>query len=247
MTHQDDVRAAFTRQIETLTSSPLDAESLGRLLRLVEPEAHWRGLDVGTGPGGVALALADRIAEVHGVDVTPASIAAAREQVAQEGRTNVTFEIADIERLPFEDASFDLVTCRRVGHHLEHLGAALTEMRRVLKRGGRLVLDDRLAPHETTGRLIDRLEHTRDPSHVHCLTMEEWEASLTAAGFVVDVVDRYESRVTWKRFTAAATPEKAEALRELCNTLSDKERASMLEDRAGETWVKQWAAVLSAR
>ncbi|HRU04815.1 MAG TPA: methyltransferase domain-containing protein, partial [Candidatus Brocadiia bacterium] len=148
--HEDKVRSVFGRRaaIYTTSAAHTDREVLDWLVRRACPRPEWRALDVATGAGHTAFALAPHLASVIGVDITPQMLEEAGTLGGQKGLGNVSFHLADVHRLPFADASFDLVTCRRAPHHFSDIGQALTEMKRVLKPGGRLVIDDRAAPED---------------------------------------------------------------------------------------------------
>lgn len=90
-------------------------------------------LDVGCGTGANLEMLA-RFGDVEGVDVSPDALSFCRER----GFKNVKQGV--IEKLPFDDGSFDLVTALDVIEHLDDDAAGLSEMRRVLKPGGRILL-----------------------------------------------------------------------------------------------------------
>jgi SAM-dependent methyltransferase len=85
-------------------------------------------LDVGCGDGGVAALLRERVREVVAVDVQPSA--------AWHDAPGLTFQVADGESLPFEDASFDLVHSKDSLHHMDAPERAVAEYRRVLKPGG---------------------------------------------------------------------------------------------------------------
>lgn len=102
-----------------------------------------RVLDVACGPGEPAVTIAAGIAAVDGqvvaTDLVDEMLAMARENARERGVTNITFQQADAEALPFPDASFDAVTCRHAIMLLPDAPQALREMRRVLVPGGRAV------------------------------------------------------------------------------------------------------------
>ena len=93
-----------------------------------------RALDVGTGTGAAAFIIAERWpeAEVVGVDLAAGMLAEARRKTSPELARLVRFEQADAERLPFADASFDLVT-------LSNMIPFFDELARVLAPGGAIV------------------------------------------------------------------------------------------------------------
>jgi SAM-dependent methyltransferase len=112
--------------------------SAGYLLPHLAPGMNV--LDVGCGPGTITAGLAARVApgRVTGVDREPGVVDQAR---AAFGST-AEFRAADAYRLPFPDGAFDVVHAHQVLQHLTDPVAALGEMRRVLKPGGRLAVRD---------------------------------------------------------------------------------------------------------
>lgn len=131
-------------------------------------------LDLCCGPGTLALDLAACVADVTGLDLTPAMLAQARAAQAARGATNVTWVTGDANQLPFEDCTFTLVTCSAAFHHLHEPRRVLAEMARVCRPGGRIVVRD-VTPETAKSAEYDRMERLRDPSHVHALTAEEME------------------------------------------------------------------------
>ena len=146
-----------------------------------------RVLDLGTGAGHTAFAFARHAAEVVGIDVTPEMVAVATAQAEQLGATNVTFQEADAMRLPFPDATFDIVTSRHSAHHFPDPAGALFEARRVLRPGGRFLLVDVLSPEDPAlDTFLNAIEFLRDYSHVRDLRASEWLRAFAVAGFVED-------------------------------------------------------------
>lgn len=102
---------------------------------------HARVLDAGCGDGALACAAALRGAAVIGVDPDPAMLAAARARAKQAG-VEAAFSEGRIESLPFAGASFDVVVAITVLCFVADAAAALRELVRVLRPGGRLVLGE---------------------------------------------------------------------------------------------------------
>lgn len=143
-----------------------------------------RALDVGSGTGQLAFALADRVAPGGSVDGVDAAVEMVRRSQRKNRRRRraVTFTEARAQELPFPDATFDAVTCTLALHHVaaDDRRAAVAEMRRVLGPGGRLSIAD----FEPTadgrvpfGPLFGRGHAMHDGA------LDEAEQLLAAAGF----------------------------------------------------------------
>lgn len=133
----DEVAAGYDR---TNTVLSLGNDRLWRVAatRAIAPRAGQRILDLAAGTGASAVALARSGADVVAADFSPGMIA---EGVKRHGHImNLTFQEADATALPFEDATFDTVTISFGLRNVNDPHAALAEMRRVAKPGGRLVV-----------------------------------------------------------------------------------------------------------
>ena len=95
-------------------------------------------LDCGCGPGPITLGLARAVAPgaAVGIDIEPTMIDRANALAAGSGLDNLSFQVADIYDLPFDDDSFDLVFSSAVTEHLSDPVRALRELRRVTRTGG---------------------------------------------------------------------------------------------------------------
>lgn len=99
-----------------------------------------RVLDIACGNGEPSLELAGRVGpagEVTSIDLSPPMIAEARERARQRQLTNVTFQVGEAEALPFEDGSFEAVTCRFGIMYVWDPERVLAEAARVLRPHGR--------------------------------------------------------------------------------------------------------------
>jgi arsenite methyltransferase len=113
--------------------------SLGRLA------PGERVLDLGSGAGTDSLVAAQMVGSegsVTGVDMTAAMLAKARAAAAEMGVGNVDFVEGEIERLPFPDASFDVVISNGVIDLVPDKDAVFSEIHRVLAPGGRIQIAD---------------------------------------------------------------------------------------------------------
>lgn len=102
---------------------------------------HGKVLDVACGTGDMAEELLRQGCSVTGVDLSKEMMAIAEQKAPQ-----AEYSLADVERLPFGDASFDAVTCAFGVRNFVHLEQGLHEMLRVLKPGGRMVILELATP-----------------------------------------------------------------------------------------------------
>jgi ubiquinone/menaquinone biosynthesis C-methylase UbiE len=153
-------------------------KSLERMVALTAPQPDWRVLDVATGGGHVAYTFAPLVARVWATDITQEMLDMVKAEAAKRGLANLRTAYAKAEALPFEDASFDLVTCRIAPHHFDSIAAFLDEVHRVLKPGALFALVDNVVPEGSVGDYVNAFERLRDPSHLRAWTMAEWRTAL---------------------------------------------------------------------
>jgi ubiquinone/menaquinone biosynthesis C-methylase UbiE len=115
-----------------------------RVCARAQPTSRDRVVDLGAGTGLITLALAPRVAEVTAVDISPRMLERLVERAGAAGIGNVTPVVGDLRTLPLEDGSATLAVSNYAFHHLVDADKelALSEVRRVLAPGGRLVLCD---------------------------------------------------------------------------------------------------------
>ena len=115
---------------------------------LLADVAPGRALDAACGTGRHAKHLATKH-ETYGIDASQEML-----DVAKASVPSATFDVGDLERLPFPDAHFDVVVCALALCHLPDLTAAVAELARVARPGAKLVLTD---PHPTSVSIISHL------------------------------------------------------------------------------------------
>jgi len=213
-------RERFGARAEEYRESPLHAEGpdLELLLAWLDPQPAERALDVATGGGHMALALARTGADVVACDLTPEMLAAADALLSNHDCT-ATFTVAEAEALPYADATFDIVTCRIAAHHFPDAQLFLTEAARVLKPGGRFGFQDQtLPPEPTSAVLTDAFERTRDESHNQAYNLDGWVTLIERAGLAVEhteLVDKRHDFAEWTRRQDCGEATVAELLQQM--------------------------------
>jgi SAM-dependent methyltransferase len=204
------------------------------LLARVEPRARERWLDVATGTGEIAVRAAAGGASATGLDLAPGLIDTARRRAAESG-VDVRSEVGDAERLPYADASFDVVSSSFGVMFAPDQRTAAAELARVCRPGGRLAL---LSWHPSRGvaeffKVMAAYMPPRpegvgdpfawgDPDHLATLLGDTFElryeqGDCPQPGRSADEI--------WGLFTSAYGPTKA-----LADSLDDERRAALRRD-----------------
>ena len=178
------VRRFFAEHAQGYSKSTSHAQGadLKALIRDLKPKKSEVALDVATGTGFTAVALAGRLGHVIGIDMTDEMLVQAGRLAREQGRTNVRFELGDAMKIGYLDSSFDIVTSRRATHHFEDVPRFLRESKRVLRPGGRLGIVD-MSPPEGAEAFSNRIERLRDGSHVRAFAPADWKSLVSEAGF----------------------------------------------------------------
>lgn len=247
----DDVRARFAPVAANYARAKFhtSSERLREVLDLAQPQPADLVLDVATGTGNTALALAPFVHRVVGVDLTREMLDQARRLTAERSITNADWILGDACRLPFADASFDLYTVRAAPHHFHDFDAFLVEALRVLKPGRAAVFVDCAAPAAARDLMHD-VEVRRDPSHVRSLTVPEWTERVQAAGFQVEVAQSREldwDFEDWMGNMAVAPALSAELAEVIESAQGEARRELHPERRDGKLWHAYWHCLIRAR
>jgi SAM-dependent methyltransferase len=223
---KQQVREQFGANAAAYVNSPTHARgaSLPRLVERLAPRPEWRVLDVATAAGHTAIAFAPHVATVIGLDLTPEMLPLAAGLAAERGAANVVWAVGDVDDLPFAGGTFDAVTCRIAAHHFAGVERFIAEAARVLRPGGALAVVDNVVPgsrlrgkraeaERQAGAYVNAFEKLRDPSHVRCLSLDEWRDALAAAGLEVAPPETLDKRLTFETWAARHTPETQARLR----------------------------------
>ena len=142
-------------------------------------------LDVGCGTGRLLARLAadENATQLVGLDYSPVMVEKFAEKIAASPAPDrLTAVHADSERLPFADASFDILTCCNSFHHYPNQAAVLAEFRRVLRPRGRMILIDGFRDN-VVGWVVFDVGVATVEADVHHASWRAVRDDLTAAGF----------------------------------------------------------------
>lgn len=214
----DDVSVPMTRQDQTVAAQydvwarvydvlwrRYTENTLPVLQAAAAVRSDERVLDLACGTGALARRLDGSVPDLRlvGVDLSASMIDRARRKMG--GRPGIRFVEADAHDLPFSRAAFDVVLCANTFHYFSHPGTVLSEARRVLRPGGRLVLLDWCRDFWTC-RAMDAVLRRVDPAHHECYTLDDLRGRLRTAGFDVRWDLRYRFDLIWGMMVVEARP-----------------------------------------
>jgi SAM-dependent methyltransferase len=202
------------------------------LVRGLEPREGERWLDVATGTGDVAFLAARAGAVVTGLDLSEPLLEIARERAAHEGLA-VSFDLGDAQRLPYDDASFDVVSSSFGVIFAPDSGAAAGELGRVVRPGGRLGLTT-WCPNERVTEIYERFQREKPAADTEGWGRRERVQELLGAAFELEIsietwrLEGSSPEELWELMSSSAPPMKA-FLGTLDEQRREEYRQAMLE------------------
>jgi ubiquinone/menaquinone biosynthesis C-methylase UbiE len=246
----DDPRASFGPVAANYSRSKFhtSADRLQEVVDLAKPLKGDLALDVATGTGNTAFALAPHVRRVVGLDLTREMLDVAKRLAAEREIENADWVLGDACRLPFADETFDLYVVRAAPHHFPRFDEFVREAFRVLRPGRDAAFID-CAPPQPARDVLHEVEKRRDPSHVLSLTVDEWTEQLQGAGFEVEIARAREldwDYGDWMK-TMAVKPELAAELATVIESAQGEAREQLHpERREGKLWHAYWHCLIRA-
>jgi ubiquinone/menaquinone biosynthesis C-methylase UbiE len=247
---EEKAQKIFGERAAFYTTSPAhkDPQVLARVVELARPKPDWNALDIATGSGHTAFALAPYVSSVTGIDITIEMLQEAERLKAERAVTNVVFRAGDVHHLAFDNGSFQLVTCRRAAHHFSDIRLALQEIRRVLSPGGRVVIDDRSVPEDDfADSCMNLLDTYHDESHVREYRPSKWRRMLADSGFDVEAVEPYTLHRPVTSLTEGVSEENVRKVHETVAAFTPAQREVFnLTEKDGQLHLNHWYVLVAA-
>ena len=247
------VRRFFAEHAQDYSKSKSHAQGadLEALIGDLKPRKSEVALDVATGTGFTAVALAGRVGHVTGIDMTDEMLVQAGRLARERGRTNVRFELGDAMKIGYPNSSFDIITTRRATHHFEDVPRFLREAKRVLRLGGRLGIVD-MSPPKGAEAFSNRIERLRDGSHVRAFTPAAWKSMVARAGFHIQSSEVLGEPVTFEKwlYPVEAGGREEDAIRRAWGSARPKVKrllGASFEEGAIKGWTKFRIILIAAK
>jgi ubiquinone/menaquinone biosynthesis C-methylase UbiE len=240
--HLERIRAQFGRMADVYARmrQTTDEKSLNALVSISGADAKARVLDVACGPGFLTMAFAARCGSAVGCDATEPFLVMARAEAAQRGLDNIEFRSGNAEALPFEDGTFNLVSCRAAFHHFARPDKVLAQMTRVCAPGGRLLVADMLSSADPAqAEFHNRIDRLVDPTHVRALSSAEFDEIFGAARLAVRFKTDVPIDIEVDEWLAHGGPDAATEtqVRELVEAAVDTDRGGLnIRRKDGVLW-----------
>ena len=245
-----DVRDSFRNVAGRYSKSTFHASSarLQEVLDLTHPKPGDLALDVATGTGNTAFALAPYVRRVVGLDLTREMLDEAGRIAAERNIVNTDWVLGDAAHLPFADETFDIYVVRAAPHHFPNVDGFLREAHRVLKSDRDAAFID-CAPPAAARDLLQEVEVRRDPSHIMSLTVDEWVSRIEKAGFEVEMAEARELMWNYEEWmdNQNVAPELRAELARVIDAAEGEAREQLHPEwRDGKLWHAYWHALIRA-
>lgn len=181
-----------------------DSRHLNAILDFLPIKCGMRILDLGTGSGYLSFPIAEKYpdAMVVGLDIVEQALEANRRKAAQENKSNLSFVSYGGVTFPFEDGEFDMVVSRYSLHHFPCIQESVSEVSRVLKKGGFFFISDPAPNENDHSRFVDEYMQLKKDGHIKFYTKNEWENLCLAAG--LEYINSFDSSIRFPKKKSTA-------------------------------------------
>ncbi|MCB4808942.1 methyltransferase domain-containing protein [Tamlana sp. 62-3] len=171
--HNKNIVEQFSKQANSYTAITSHSDALEKLISITSASKNDHVLDIACGSGIVSCEFAKYSNYVTGIDMTQGMIDEAKKLQTKLNLENITWQIGDVEHLPYDDNSFSIVVSRFGFHHFLNPLKVLSEMKRVCKPNGIIMVVDVSLPDSKIEK-YNEMEKNRDCSHVAALSLTDF-------------------------------------------------------------------------
>ncbi|MUH37219.1 methyltransferase domain-containing protein [Zobellia amurskyensis] len=212
--HNKNIVEQFSKQATGYTSITSHGDSLEKLISITSASKNDETLDIACGSGIVSCEFAKHTNHVTGIDMTQGMLDEAKKLQTKINLKNLTWQIGDVESLPYGDNSFSIVVSRFGFHHFLNPLKVLSEMKRVCKPNGIVMVVDVSLP-DSKIKKYNKMEKNRDCSHVAALSLTEFSSLFEKAGFKEINSDFYSMKIELYEQLKASFPSDPIALEKM--------------------------------
>lgn len=197
----DAARRSFNQELLSADYPAVhdDEQQVSGLVAFLDPRPDGAYLDLATGNGAVAFAIAGHRtdARVIGIDIADQAVSRNRATASENAHSSIEFRRTNGREIDFPAATFDGIACRYALHHFPEVDTTLAEVRRTLKPGGVFALADATRHPGDHEDFINRFQALKPDGHVKIYTVEELIHLFRAHRF--QVTEQFRSAITFTR------------------------------------------------
>ena len=176
-----------------------DQQHLKSILSFLPIKEGMNIFDLGAGSGYLTfpLAKANLGVSVIGLDIVEKALAMNQDRAEKENISNILFRSYDGINFPFTDNEFDMLVSRYALHHFPDIHKSISEVSRVIKKGGYFFVSDPCPNTEDAERFVDKYMQLKKDGHIKFYTQEEW---ITIAGQKgLELVHSFDSSIRFPK------------------------------------------------
>lgn len=194
------------------SSSHRSGSDLSTVIEHLNLKKDFEAIDLASGTGFTAFALAEHVKRVVAYDGTPEMLEKAKALAQEKNLNNLEYVVGDVANLPFPNNTFDIAACRRAAHHFLDKQKFFSEAYRVLKPGGKLGFVDMSRPKNDDMDLFNTIEKIRDHSHAAAEKESDWIGFAEKAGFKISEVITSEELFTFEKWLSPVSMDSEDAM-----------------------------------
>jgi ubiquinone/menaquinone biosynthesis C-methylase UbiE len=166
-------------------------------IRLLKKELYRNSkvLEIGTGTGLIAFAIAEQVKEIIAIDNSSEMINVAIEKQIQSNSKNIVFQVSDANKINNPDKSFDIIVASNVFHLIPNAEEVLWEIRRILKDDGKVILPTYCHGQNIKARIISAFMGLSGFKAVNRWSTSQFRSFVENEGFVIQKEEIISDRI----------------------------------------------------